>query len=78
MNGNQILDEMEKIFPDAQCELNHETPFQLVVAVVLSAQTTDKSVNKITPALFEAYPTSKQMANADIHDLEDKLRTIGL
>ena len=78
MRGNQILDEMEKLFPDAKCELHHETPFQLLVAVVLSAQTTDKSVNKITPALFAAYPTSKDMAHADIKDLEDKIRAIGL
>ena len=54
MNANEILDEMEKIFPDAKCELYHESPFQLIVAVVLSAQTTDAMVNKVTPALFKA------------------------
>ena len=56
MNANEILDEMEKLYPNAECELKHETPFQLLVAVVLSAQTTDESVNKVTPALFAAYP----------------------
>lgn len=55
MTGNEILDEIEKIFPDAQCELYHESDFQLMVAVILSAQTTDASVNKVTPALFTRF-----------------------
>ena len=58
MRPNEIVDEMERMFPQAHCELVHETPFQLLVAVVLSAQTTDAAVNKTTPALFENYPTS--------------------
>ena len=70
MNANEILDEMEKLYPNAECELKHETPFQLLVAVVLSAQTTDESVNKVTPALFAAYPTSKAMAQASLSDIE--------
>ena len=78
MNANEMLDEIEKIFPDAHCELNHETPFQLLVAVVLSAQTTDVSVNKVTPALFEKYPDSKALANADLSDVEDRLKQLGL
>lgn len=78
MNGNQILDEIEKIFPNAKCELNHETPFQLLVAVVLSAQTTDVSVNKVTPALFEKYPTSKEMSKADSKEIEPYIHAIGL
>lgn len=78
MNGNQILDEIEKIFPKAHCELKHQTPFQLLVAVVLSAQTTDASVNKVTPALFERYPDCKSMALADSKDIEPYIRQIGL
>lgn len=78
MNANEILDEIEKIFPNAKCELHHESPFQLLVAVVLSAQTTDESVNKVTPALFKAYPTSKEMARASISDIEPYIRRIGL
>ena len=78
MNANEILDEIEKIFPNAKCELHHESPFQLLVAVVLSAQTTDESVNKVTPALFEAYPTSKEMARASVSDIEPYIRRIGL
>lgn len=78
MNANEILDEMEKIFPNAECELHHNSPFQLVVAVVLSAQTTDESVNKCTPALFQAYPTSKELAEAELSDIEGYIRRIGL
>lgn len=78
MNANEILDEMEKIFPNAKCELYHESPFQLIVAVVLSAQTTDASVNSVTPKLFEAYPTAEKMALASPKDLEPYIHKIGL
>lgn len=78
MNANEIVDVMEEMFPDAQCELNHETPFQLLVAVVLSAQTTDVSVNKVTPALFEAYPDAPTMAEASPQEIEPYIRSIGL
>lgn len=78
MNANEILDEMEKIFPNAKCELYHESPFQLIVAVVLSAQTTDAMVNKVTPALFKAYPTAEKMAEADVSELEPYIKRIGL
>ena len=78
MTGNENVDEMEKIFPNAICELIHETPFQLLVAVVLSAQTTDASVNQVTPALFAAYPTSKEMAQAEVKDIIPYIKRIGL
>ncbi|MBP3872033.1 MAG: endonuclease III [Faecalicoccus sp.] len=78
MNGNEILDEIEKIFPEAHCELNHQTPFQLLVAVVLSAQTTDASVNKVTPDLFEKYPDCETMSKASSSDIESYIRQIGL
>lgn len=78
MNANEILDEMEKIFPHAKCELNHDSPFQLLVAVVLSAQTTDAMVNQVTPDLFAAYPTCEKMASASITDLEGYIKRIGL
>lgn len=78
MTANEILDEIEKIFPNAKCELIHDTPFQLLVAVVLSAQTTDEAVNKVTPALFEKYPTCYDMAQAKIEDIEKKIERIGL
>ncbi len=78
MKPNEIVDQIEKIFPQAQCELHHETPFQLLVAVVLSAQTTDASVNKVTPALFERFPTSKELAEAEPEEVEPYIRKIGL
>ena len=78
MNANEILDEMEKIFPNAKCELYHESAFQLIVAVVLSAQTTDAMVNKVTPALFKAYPTAEKMAEATASELEPYIKRIGL
>lgn len=74
----RILDTLDQMFPDATVELHHKNPFELLVAVVLSAQTTDVSVNKVTPALFEKYPDAFALAKADLKDLENKLRFIGL
>lgn len=78
MNPNAIVDQMEAMFPNAHCELVHQTPFQLLVAVVLSAQTTDAAVNKVTPALFEAYPDAQSMAGAQVKDIETYIQRIGL
>ena len=78
MNANEILDQIEQIFPNAQCELHHQSAYQLLVAVVLSAQTTDASVNQVTPELFAAYPTSKAMSQASIPEIESYIRRIGL
>jgi len=73
-----ILEVLEQMFPDAHVELNHENTFELLIAVVLSAQTTDVGVNKITPALFKAYPTPYEMMHANLEDIENKIKTIGL
>lgn len=78
MSPNEILDEMEKIFPNAKCELNHNSAFQLLVAVVLSAQTTDAMVNRITPCLFEKYPDCKAMASAQVNEIAFYIQKIGL
>lgn len=78
MSPNEILDEMEKLFPNAHCELNHENSFQLIVAVVLSAQTTDAMVNRVTPLLFSRYPDCKSLANASVEDIELCIKQIGL
>lgn len=75
---NEIIERLETMHPDAACALEHKNVFQLLVAVVLSAQTTDVSVNKVSPALFESYPTPDKLASADITDVEDRIRTIGL
>ena len=73
-----ILDELEKIFPDAKCELIHSNPFELVCAVSLSAQTTDERVNMVTGELFKRYPTPNDLANADLDEVEDIIKSIGL
>lgn len=74
----EILDEIYKMFPNACCELNYHNIFELSVATILSAQTTDKSVNKVTPVLFEKYPSPFELMNASVNDVEDIIRTIGL
>lgn len=66
---DRIIEWFEREMPVAQTELHYEGPFQLVVAVVLSAQCTDKRVNMVTPALFEAYPTALAMASASADDI---------
>ena len=55
----EVLDKLEEAYPEAECALHHQNVFQLIVAVALSAQTTDKSVNVVTPALFERYPDAE-------------------
>jgi endonuclease III len=71
---NRILDET---YPDAHCELNFENPFQLLVATVLSAQTTDVRVNLTTPALFATYPAAEDLAAANPADVEEILKPTG-
>ena len=73
-----ILDILETMHPEAACALEHRDPFQLVIAVALSAQTTDVSVNKATPALFAKYPTPEALAAADQDDVMEIIHTIGL
>lgn len=73
-----VLDALEREYPDAECALDHQNIYQLLIAVVLSAQTTDVSVNKVTPALFEAYPTPEALSKARNEDIEIMLKTIGM
>ncbi|MDR0691013.1 MAG: endonuclease III [Streptococcaceae bacterium] len=72
------LGEMANLFPDAHGKLNARNPFELLIAVILSAQTTDVAVNKVTPVLFTAYSTPSSLAQADIEDVIEKIRAIGL
>lgn len=74
----EVLDLLYQAHPDARCELDHQDEFQLLIATVLSAQTTDVSVNKVTPGLFEKYPTVYDMASADQSNIESCIRQIGL
>ena len=73
-----ILKLLDRIYPNAGCALNYQTPFQLLIAVVLSAQTTDKSVNNVTPFLFEQYPDPSSLAAADQDDVAECIRRIGM
>lgn len=68
---------LRKIHPDAHCELDHGTPFQLLVATVLSAQTTDVMVNKATPKLFAKYPDANALAKAEPEEVEPYVSTLG-
>lgn len=74
----EILDTMRDMFPDAECELNHKNPFELVIAVLLSAQCTDVLVNKVTPSLFEKYKTPEDYLAVDLEELQQDIRSIGL
>lgn len=74
----QALAIMGEMFPDAHGELVHENAFQLLIAVILSAQATDVGVNKATPGLFAAYPTPQALAQAPLEDIMAKIKTIGL
>lgn len=74
----RVLNVIDEMFPDAKCELKHENPWQLLIAVMMSAQTTDKSVNAITEHLFQKYQSVDDFANADLKELENDIRKIGL
>jgi len=72
-----IVEGLEELYPDVDCELDRETPFQLVCATILSAQCTDERVNMVTPELFRRYPTPEAMARAPLPALEKIIRSTG-
>ncbi|GAA0856135.1 MULTISPECIES: endonuclease III [Clostridium] len=74
----EILDILKETYPDAKCELNYETPFQLLVATILSAQTTDKKVNEVTKDLFKEYPDVDSFLKLTNEELEERIKQIGL
>lgn len=74
----EILLEIEKLFPNASCELIYHNLFELLIAVMLSAQTTDKSVNLVTPNLFNKYPTALDLSNAEYEDVKSVIARLGL
>ena len=78
MTAEEVLDILEKEFPTPESELNYGTKFQLLIAVILSAQTTDIAVNKATPDLFKAYPDARSLAKADKEEVMKYIKTIGL
>jgi endonuclease III len=81
LNNTQIrfcLDKMGEMFPNAHCELNHSNPFELVIAVSLSAQCTDALVNRVTKELFKKYKTPEDYLNVPLEELQNDIRSIGL
>lgn len=77
-NAPATFAKLRELHPDAHCELDHRTPFELLVATVLSAQSTDKAVNQVTPALFERWPDAAAMAKASQEDVEKALGKLGM
>jgi endonuclease-3 len=73
-----IYEEISKLFPNAKCELNYRKDYELLIAIMLSAQTTDTSVNKVTESLFEKYHSINDFAEAKLEDLQNDIRRIGL
>ncbi len=73
----EILRRLEEMYPHAKIALNFNDPYQLLVAVVLSAQCTDKRVNEVTPKVFERFPTPEAMANAPVEEIEELIRPTG-
>lgn len=72
-----LVKELEKLYPDAVCSLNYETPFQLLISTQLSAQCTDARVNIVTPALFARFPDAESFAAADVAEIEALIRSTG-
>lgn len=73
----EVLTRLKRLYPDATCSLTYDTPVQLLVATILSAQCTDDRVNKVTPALFQRFPDAAAFAGADLAELEDLIRSTG-
>ena len=73
-----VMDELEKLYPEVPIPLDHSDPFTLLVAVALSAQTTDKKVNQITPKLFEIAGTPEKMSKLEIAEIKELIKEIGL
>lgn len=77
-NKELIFNYLDELFPDAHCELNYSKDYELLIAVMLSAQTTDKSVNKATAILFSRYKNLEELSKAKLEDVEDCIRFIGM
>ena len=78
INADRLLDYLDELFPAAKCELFCKRDYELVIAVMLSAQTTDKSVNAVTPILFNKFPSLDALNSASLEEIEEILKPIGL
>jgi endonuclease-3 len=77
VRAGALLDRLEKLYPDADCELDYGNAFELLIATILSAQCTDKRVNAVTPVLFARYPTARDLAAAKLPEVEEIIRSTG-
>src|SRR5262252_2108308 len=77
LRATQIYERLEAAYPDAKCALDHQNPLQLLIATILSAQSTDKMINQITPALFKRCKTAKDFADIDTAELEELIHSSG-
>ena len=77
MNSKLIEEYLDYLFPNPKCELIYHTDYELLIAVVLSAQSTDKRVNSVTPIIFKKYPTLETLKEANLEDLESVIRPVG-
>ena len=73
----EIINYLDKLFPNPKCELEYEKDYELLIAVMLSAQTTDKRVNMVTRVLFKKYDSLDKLSNADINDIIEIIKPIG-
>ena len=78
MNKVEVIENyLDEMFKDPKCELKYHNDYELLIAIVLSAQTTDKRVNSVTPILFDRYDSLEKLMNADVSDIESILRPLG-
>ncbi len=74
----KAVEGLKKLYPEAKCSLDYEKPYELLIATRLSAQCTDARVNMVTPSLFKRFQSLEALANADVCDIEDEIKTCGL
>ena len=77
MKTNRIEEYLDYLFPEPKCELTYNNDYELLIAIVLSAQSTDKRVNTVTPIIFDKYKSLKDLKEADLEDLEQIIRVVG-
>lgn len=78
MNNTEVIESyLDELFPDPKCELIYHTDYELLIAIMLSAQSTDKRVNSVTPIIFSKYPTLDVLADADLKELEEIIHPVG-
>ncbi len=75
--ARRILTQLRKLYPDADCALLHDNPFQLLIATILSAQSTDETVNRVAPGLFQRFPTADALAAGTLNEIEEIIHATG-